>query len=259
MTLRMLKLARGGHAAEAEMQRMMTEKGVAFAEAAATLATGGSMNKVVRRVRSRVNQNKRRLSRYAPKYQRRNIVRSVIPARAGIQFAFALRALDSGVRRNDECGSVATSNRSAARKSTGRGARFPGYDPPIPTSNIRRRFVMSIFGDIMSAIFGRSAKAETPAAGTPGPCHAGWQPCRSARVCHAISAECASRFRRSRGAGRCRRRARRARQEEQAEAQLAQVDRRSHEAARSRLRARPRARSSPRSCITPAIPRTRRR
>ena len=60
---RMLKLARGGHAAEAEMQRMMTEKGVAFAEAAATLATGGSMNKVVRRVRSRVNQNKRRLSR----------------------------------------------------------------------------------------------------------------------------------------------------------------------------------------------------
>ena len=63
MTLRMLKLARGGLAAEAEMQRMMTEKGVAFAEAAATLATGGSMNKVVRRVRSRVNQNKRRLSR----------------------------------------------------------------------------------------------------------------------------------------------------------------------------------------------------
>jgi hypothetical protein len=63
MTLRMLKLARGGLAAEAEMQRMMTEKGVAFAEAATTLATGGSMNKVVRRVRSRVNQNKRRLSR----------------------------------------------------------------------------------------------------------------------------------------------------------------------------------------------------
>ena len=28
---------------------------------------------------------------------------------------------------------------------------------------------MSIFGDIMSAIFGRSAKAETPAAGTQGP------------------------------------------------------------------------------------------
>ena len=63
MTLRMLKLARGGRAAEAEMQRMTTEKGVAFAEAATTLATGGSMDKVVRRVRSRVSQNKRRLSR----------------------------------------------------------------------------------------------------------------------------------------------------------------------------------------------------
>ena len=63
MTLLMLKIARGGKAAEAEAQRMMTEKGVAFAEAAATLATGGSMKKVVRRVRSRVNQNKRRLSR----------------------------------------------------------------------------------------------------------------------------------------------------------------------------------------------------
>ena len=59
MTLRMLEAARGGHAAEAEMQRMMTEKGVAFAEAATTLATGGSMNKVVRRVRSRVNQARR--------------------------------------------------------------------------------------------------------------------------------------------------------------------------------------------------------
>ena len=63
MALRMLKLARGGKPAETEARRMVAEKGVAFAEAAATLATGGSMNKVVRRVRSRVNQNKRRLSR----------------------------------------------------------------------------------------------------------------------------------------------------------------------------------------------------
>ena len=38
MALRMMKLARGGLAAEAEIQRMMTEKGVTFAEAAATLA-----------------------------------------------------------------------------------------------------------------------------------------------------------------------------------------------------------------------------
>jgi hypothetical protein len=63
MALRMLKLVRGGAAATTEAQRMVAEKGVALAEAAATLATGGSMNKVVRRVRSRVSQNKRRLSR----------------------------------------------------------------------------------------------------------------------------------------------------------------------------------------------------
>jgi hypothetical protein len=63
MTLRMLKFAHGGKAAETEARRMVAEKGVAFAEAAATLATGGSMKKVVRRVRSRVSKNKRRLSR----------------------------------------------------------------------------------------------------------------------------------------------------------------------------------------------------
>jgi hypothetical protein len=63
MTLRMLKLARGGHAAEAEARRMVTEKGVAFAQAAATLATGGSMKKVVRHVGSRVSKNRRRLSK----------------------------------------------------------------------------------------------------------------------------------------------------------------------------------------------------
>jgi hypothetical protein len=63
MALRMLKLARGGSAATTKARHMVAEKGVAFAEAAATLATGGSMNKVVRRVRSRVSKNKRRLSR----------------------------------------------------------------------------------------------------------------------------------------------------------------------------------------------------
>ena len=62
MTLRLLKFARGGKAAKTEARRMVAEKGVAFAEAAATLATGGSMKKVVRRVRSRVSKNKRRLS-----------------------------------------------------------------------------------------------------------------------------------------------------------------------------------------------------
>jgi hypothetical protein len=53
MALRVLKLAR--KAAETEARRMVAEKGVAFAEAATTLATGGSMSKVVRRVRSRVS------------------------------------------------------------------------------------------------------------------------------------------------------------------------------------------------------------
>jgi len=62
--LRMLKLSRGGRAAEREAQRMVAEKGIAFAEAAATLASGGSMSKVVRRVRSRVSKNRRRLSRW---------------------------------------------------------------------------------------------------------------------------------------------------------------------------------------------------
>jgi hypothetical protein len=63
IALRMMRLARGGKIAEREARRMVTEKGVAFAEAASTLATGGSMNKVVRRVRSRVAKNRRRLSR----------------------------------------------------------------------------------------------------------------------------------------------------------------------------------------------------
>ncbi len=63
VALRMMKFARGGKAAEREAQRMVAEKGLALAEAASTLATGGSMQKVVRRVQSRVSSNKRRLSR----------------------------------------------------------------------------------------------------------------------------------------------------------------------------------------------------
>ena len=60
--LRTLKLARGGAPANREAKRMVAEKGIAFADAAATLASGGSMNKIVRRVRSRVSKNRRRLS-----------------------------------------------------------------------------------------------------------------------------------------------------------------------------------------------------
>lgn len=61
--LRCMKLATGGPAGQSEVQRMMTEKGFALAEAIGTLATGGSAQKVVRGYRSRVRANKRRLSR----------------------------------------------------------------------------------------------------------------------------------------------------------------------------------------------------
>jgi hypothetical protein len=63
IALRMMRLAKGGKIAEREARRMVAEKGVAFAEAASTLAAGGSMNKVVRRVRSHVAKNRRRLSK----------------------------------------------------------------------------------------------------------------------------------------------------------------------------------------------------
>ena len=61
--LRVIRIAAGGTAAQNEMVRMMTEKLAAFTEAAATLATGGSTQKVVRRYRARVKANARRLSR----------------------------------------------------------------------------------------------------------------------------------------------------------------------------------------------------
>jgi hypothetical protein len=48
MVLRTLRLARGGALAQAEMSRMVTEKDAAFVEAAMTVATGGSPEKVVR-------------------------------------------------------------------------------------------------------------------------------------------------------------------------------------------------------------------
>lgn len=61
--LRLMKLAAGGAAAHTEAQLMVTEKVAAFAEAATTLATGGSTGKVIRRYRHHVQANERRLSR----------------------------------------------------------------------------------------------------------------------------------------------------------------------------------------------------
>ena len=63
IALRLLKLAAGGAAAHTEAVRMMTEKGSAGLEAATTMAAGGSAKKVVRRYKTRVKANSRRLSR----------------------------------------------------------------------------------------------------------------------------------------------------------------------------------------------------
>ena len=61
MGLRLMKLSRGGHAAETEALRMVTEKTSALAEAGMTLARGGSAGTVIRRYRTHVRANKRRL------------------------------------------------------------------------------------------------------------------------------------------------------------------------------------------------------
>ena len=67
MSLRLIKIAAGGPAAQAEARRMVTEKTAALAEAAATFAAGGSAHTVVRRYRTHVKANERRLSRSRPK------------------------------------------------------------------------------------------------------------------------------------------------------------------------------------------------
>ena len=61
--LRLMKLSRGGSVAEAEALRMITEKTSALAEAGMTLARGGSAQTVIRRYRTHVRANKRRLSK----------------------------------------------------------------------------------------------------------------------------------------------------------------------------------------------------
>jgi hypothetical protein len=61
--LRLMKLSAGGSAARAEALRMVSEKPAALAEATMTLARGGSARAVVRRYRSLVRSNKRRLSK----------------------------------------------------------------------------------------------------------------------------------------------------------------------------------------------------
>lgn len=60
--LRLMKLSAGGPAAQAEALRMVSEKTAALAEAGTTLARGGSAGTVIRRYRSYVRSNRRRLS-----------------------------------------------------------------------------------------------------------------------------------------------------------------------------------------------------
>lgn len=63
---RLMRIAAGGKGAQFETERMVTEKIAAFGEAAAALAAGGSVNKVIRRYRTHVKANNRRLSQHKP-------------------------------------------------------------------------------------------------------------------------------------------------------------------------------------------------
>jgi len=63
MHLRMMKLFAGGPDAQSEALRMVTEKTSALAEATTTLARGGSAQRVIRRYRTHVRSNHRRLSK----------------------------------------------------------------------------------------------------------------------------------------------------------------------------------------------------
>ena len=61
--LRMAKLAAGGTAAQAEVQRMVGEKIEAAGEAAMLIATGGSTQRVVSGYRRKVRANRQRLAK----------------------------------------------------------------------------------------------------------------------------------------------------------------------------------------------------
>jgi hypothetical protein len=63
VALRLMKIAAGGAAANAEAARMVTEKLAAATEAAMILASGGSPQRVIGRTKRRVRANAQRLSR----------------------------------------------------------------------------------------------------------------------------------------------------------------------------------------------------
>lgn len=60
--LRLAKLAAGGAGAQAEMQRMVSEKVFAAGETAMLMATGGTTQSIVSGYRSKVRANQLRLS-----------------------------------------------------------------------------------------------------------------------------------------------------------------------------------------------------
>ncbi len=63
IALRFVKLAQGGPAAQQEAQKMVSEKIMASTEAAMALASGSSPESVVRRYRTIMRANEKRLSK----------------------------------------------------------------------------------------------------------------------------------------------------------------------------------------------------
>jgi hypothetical protein len=63
IALRIMKLALGGPTASHEANRMVTEKVIAFGEAAAKVATGAPTGDVIKGYRKKVRANRRRLTR----------------------------------------------------------------------------------------------------------------------------------------------------------------------------------------------------
>ena len=63
VTLRLAKLARGGSAAQSEALRMVTEKAAVGTNVAMGLMLGGSPQNAVKKYRTRVRANARRLSK----------------------------------------------------------------------------------------------------------------------------------------------------------------------------------------------------
>jgi len=62
IALRLMKLARGGPAAQKEAHKMVSEKMLASVEAATALAGGASPNTVLRRYRTIMRANRKRLA-----------------------------------------------------------------------------------------------------------------------------------------------------------------------------------------------------